>query len=194
MSDPEGLRASDSAPAGVKPDPTTFEPVTEEVTPNARKREVEKDFGRWFAIYPRKAEQRAAFRLFERVLQKREATVEELVAGAQRYAIEVHGRDPAMVKHPTTWLQRQCWVQDPQAAVPAPAHGPPERAFDLPPKIVSSLLAAAPDVSACIYGATWREEDQTIITVSRWGADTLRQRVGPVRLRSIGVNVEPASK
>jgi len=112
VSDPEGLRASDSAPAGVKPDPTTFEPVTEEVTPNARKREVEKDFGRWFAIYPRKAEQRAAFRLFERVLQKREATVEELVAGAQRYAIEVHGRDPAMVKHPTTWLQRQCWVQD----------------------------------------------------------------------------------
>ncbi|TAL34947.1 MAG: helix-turn-helix domain-containing protein [Phenylobacterium sp.] len=191
-SGPPDQRASGTDPAGLTPDPTTFEPVTETIT-SPRKRELDADFETWWEIYPRKTEKRAARELFEAAIRRHGATVDELLSAAQRYAIEVHGRDLSMVKNPTTWLQRQCWFPEAEAAVLSSPEGFPGPEFDLPPRVVSDLFAAAPDVGACLHGATWREEDRTIVTVRRWGADELVKRVGAVRLRALGLRAEAAA-
>jgi hypothetical protein len=190
-SGPEDQRASGADPAGPTPGLTTFEPVTESTT-SPRKRELATAFEEWWEIYPRKAEKRAASQLFEAAVRRHGASIDDLMAGAQRYAIEVHGRELAMVKNPTTWLQRQCWIAEPEVVAVQPPIGSPALEFDLPPEIVSALFAAAPDVGVCLHGATWREDDRTIVTVHRWGADELVKRVGPVRLRTVNLHVEAA--
>lgn len=158
-----------------------------------RKRDVDEAFKRWMGVYPRKAEQRAAHRIFERILRGRRATADELVSGAQRYAIEVRGRDLAMVKNPTTWLQRECWIEDSDVAPVEAPKGLAGKGFDLPSVIVTQLMDAAPDVGVCLHGATWREADRTILTLRQWGADELIKRVGPVRLRALDLKVERAA-
>lgn len=69
-------------------------------------------FDDWWQAYPRRDGKIAARKAFDRVLKDRQATVEELIAGAQRYAAARAGQDPKFTKVPTTWLNGGHWADE----------------------------------------------------------------------------------
>ncbi|MCJ2065036.1 helix-turn-helix domain-containing protein [Methylobacterium sp. J-088] len=74
-------------------------------------------FDEWWETYPRRDGKIAARKAFDRALKDRAATVEELIAGARRYADSRAGQDPKFTKVPTTWLNGGHWADE-----PAPRH------------------------------------------------------------------------
>ena len=71
-------------------------------------------FERWYAHYPRKVARGAAEKAFPKALKL--ATLEELIAGAQRYAKQVAGKEVKYICHPSTWLRAQRWLDEAEAA------------------------------------------------------------------------------
>lgn len=67
-------------------------------------------FERWYAHYPRKVARGAAEKAFPKALKL--ATLEELIAGAQRYAKQVAGKEVKYICHPSTWLRAQRWLDE----------------------------------------------------------------------------------
>ncbi|TXN00568.1 helix-turn-helix domain-containing protein [Methylobacterium sp. WL64] len=70
-------------------------------------------FDEWWQAYPRRDGKIAARKAFDRVLKNRSATIEELIAGARRYAEARAGDDPKFTKVPTTWLNGGHWADEP---------------------------------------------------------------------------------
>src|SRR5262249_59956977 len=68
-------------------------------------------FERFWAAYPRRVAKEAARKAFAKAVEHG-ATVETLIAGAQRYAVERNGQDPKYTKHPATWINAGCWEDD----------------------------------------------------------------------------------
>jgi hypothetical protein len=77
-------------------------------------------FARWWVQYPRKVDKGTAQKAFKRVLQKKIATFDELMAGVMRYAMERTGEDPQFTKHPATWLNAEAWGNEPLVRPPPP--------------------------------------------------------------------------
>jgi len=69
-------------------------------------------FASFWAVYPRKIGKAKARTAFASALGKTSA--DDLVTGARRYADYVawSTQDPRFVKHPTTWLNGECWEDD----------------------------------------------------------------------------------
>lgn len=89
-------------------------------------------FDEWWETYPRRDGKIAARKVFDRVLKNRQATVEELIAGARRYAAARAGQDPKFTKVPTTWLNGGHWADEPVGSgsfqpgqAPSPANDRP---------------------------------------------------------------------
>jgi len=53
----------------------------------------------------------------------RQATPDQILQGAMRYAAERRGEDPRYTKHPATWLNKGCWSD----ATPPPQDQPAGR-------------------------------------------------------------------
>ena len=70
-------------------------------------------FDEWWEAYPRRDGKIAARKAFDRALKNRQATVDELIAGARRYAAARAGQDPKFTKVPTTWLNGGHWADEP---------------------------------------------------------------------------------
>ena len=105
------------------------ETPTETVTQDARKTVTPSDdFDEWWCQYPRSVGKKPARKAYDLVIKKREATAQELLAGAIRYSTERSGQDPKFTKLPAAWLNDGRWADE-----PAPA-GQPAR---------GNLLAAA---------------------------------------------------
>lgn len=68
------------------------------------------DFLDWYARYPRHEGKRNAAKAYERA--RKRATIEQLNAGAERYAADPN-RKPKFTKHPATWLNGDCWDDAP---------------------------------------------------------------------------------
>jgi hypothetical protein len=68
-------------------------------------------FEQFWREYPRKVAKEAAKRAWAAAI-KRGTTPAALIAGAQRYAIERQGQDPKFTKHPATWLNGGCWMDE----------------------------------------------------------------------------------
>ena len=83
-------------------------------------------FQEWYAAYPKKADPKDARRVFDRVLKKREATFEQLLEGAKRYAFETRSTDKKYIKAPAVWLNKGSWANEAGAA--APPRAPVSRA------------------------------------------------------------------
>lgn len=75
------------------------------------------DFEEFYSSYAVKKARRAAEKAYLAAL-KRGATPEQLLAGAQRYAAEVSGKDANFVKHPARWLDGDCWRDENSQAPP----------------------------------------------------------------------------
>lgn len=77
------------------------------------------DFSAWWDVYPRRQSKRPAAAAFAKA--KKRATVDQLIAGARRYAADPH-RVAEFTKLPATWLNGDCWDD-----APLPARGQSSR-------------------------------------------------------------------
>ena len=77
-------------------------------------------FAEFYRVYPLHVARGAAERAYRRIIKKGEATEAELVAGAMRYAAAQDGNDPNYIKHPSTWLNGKCWLDEPAPAAARP--------------------------------------------------------------------------
>lgn len=71
-------------------------------------------FEHWWSIYPRHTAKGAARKAWAAAVKKA-GDVELLFAGARRYSDDP-ARDPKYTKHPTTWLNGECWGDEPLPA------------------------------------------------------------------------------
>jgi len=78
-----------------------------------KEEDIDKDttsFEKFWSVYPRKAGKQDAQRSFERALKA--ATLDEILAGAQRYADDPN-RVAQFTAHPSTWLNQGRWSDEP---------------------------------------------------------------------------------
>ena len=97
-------------------------------------------FDRWYSVYPRRRARRAAFKAYKQA-RSRDATAETLLEGAKRYAAQRTGHDPQFTKYPATWLNGDCWLDEPETRlvdVPAAPSGNAEA-----PSMPERMAAAA---------------------------------------------------
>lgn len=73
------------------------------------------DFAEWYAAYPLHKARGAAARAYARAVRKTSPQV--LLEAARRYRDDPN-RNPKYTKHPATWLNGECWLDEPE---PAPA-------------------------------------------------------------------------
>lgn len=70
-------------------------------------------FEAWWRQYPRKVGKGAARKAYERVVKAGKATPDDLLGGLARYH-----PDPKFTKHPATWLNAECWLDEPDKPTP----------------------------------------------------------------------------
>jgi hypothetical protein len=68
-------------------------------------------FDQFYEVYPRKRAKGAAKKAFKNALSR--ATTEEILAGVKRYAAECVGREAQFIKMPASWLNAECWLDEP---------------------------------------------------------------------------------
>ena len=73
------------------------------------------DFQIWYDVYPLHKARRAAERAYASALNR--TTREAMLAGAARYSADP-GRDPNKTKHPATWLNGDCWLDESKPSEP----------------------------------------------------------------------------
>lgn len=90
-------KGSNKHPPPPQPEPTLF------AGDEAR------EFERWWARYPRKVGKGQARKAWKAARSK--ASPEQLMAGVERYVAEIaeKGTEERYVKHPTSWLNGECW-------------------------------------------------------------------------------------
>lgn len=85
----------------------------------ARESEIQKEFDDWYQQYPRKVSHGTAERAFATV-RRDGVSLETLIDGAKRYSAQVAGKEARYVKHPATWLNGKCWLDEPEPAGAGP--------------------------------------------------------------------------
>jgi len=68
-------------------------------------------FEHFWSIYPRRIAKFKARTAWDKALKF--SSEEEILDGARRYAIERQDEDQQYTKHPATWLNGGCWMDDP---------------------------------------------------------------------------------
>ncbi len=99
--------------------PETEPSLPLELTSTASKNEPD-GFEDFYRVFPRHVARGAAERAYRRIIKNGEATEAALLAGAMRYAAAQDGKDPGYIKHPTTWLNGKCWLDEPTRAAARP--------------------------------------------------------------------------
>jgi hypothetical protein len=83
--------------------------------PRAKLKDLTADFEGWWTQYPRKVSKGAAATAYAKA-RKSGATAEELELGAMRYAAMRTDQDRMYTMHGATWLNKQCWLDEPEPA------------------------------------------------------------------------------
>lgn len=87
----------------------------------ATKEQIEQDFQHFWEAYPKRSgpnPKKPAFEKFKGHIVKGRATAAEMIAGAERYAVNVSDKDPQFIAQTQTWLNQMRW-QDSDWAAPA---------------------------------------------------------------------------
>jgi hypothetical protein len=103
-----------------------FEEPSEISPPVAADEAAEVAFEEWYGHFPKHVAKGAARKAYRRA-RHRGASAEELKLGAMRYAASVIGHDPKFIKHPATWLNGECWLDEPDKQ-PTPTNARPATA------------------------------------------------------------------
>jgi hypothetical protein len=69
-------------------------------------------FAEFWLVYPRKVAKGAAERAWAKAV-KAGADPVDVLAGAARYGQDRAAQDPKFTKHPATWLNGRCWLDEP---------------------------------------------------------------------------------
>jgi hypothetical protein len=69
-------------------------------------------FARWYAIYPRKKQRKAAEKAFQKVRVGGEITFDSLLAATQRHAAAVKDEDPKFIPYPASWLNAGSYLDE----------------------------------------------------------------------------------
>jgi helix-turn-helix protein len=101
------------------------------------------EFDEFWTVYPRKEAKRAAARAFDAALRR--GTAEDVIAGAVRYRARPDRRKE-FTKHPATWLNGDCWLDD--AEIDAPPAAEPEFHEQPPPPSPEDKAALAEAIAA----------------------------------------------
>lgn len=82
------------------------------LTPRDRALSQAEEFTAFYELYPRKKSKGAARLAFARA--RKLVTFEELMAGVEDYIkwLTAEGTEMRYVKHPSTWLNQECWDDD----------------------------------------------------------------------------------
>jgi hypothetical protein len=75
--------------------------------------DFDSEFDEFWSAYPRRENKQSARRAMKSALKK--TPFYEILAGATRYRLDPN-RDPAYTKHAATWLNNECWNDDPLPA------------------------------------------------------------------------------
>ena len=75
------------------------------------KESINKLFEEWWTFVPRKVGKGQARTAFSRALKK--TSFETLKVKISRYSAEVRDMDPRYIRHPTTWLNGEGWLDEP---------------------------------------------------------------------------------
>lgn len=70
------------------------------------------EFDQWYSGYPKKEAKEAARRAF--VKARRSTSLDELIAGRDRYVVSMQGKDRQYIALPATWLNAGRWADEPQ--------------------------------------------------------------------------------
>ncbi|MDE3791711.1 DUF1376 domain-containing protein [Sinorhizobium meliloti] len=106
----------------------------------------------FWPVYPRKVGKGQAIKAY-RAARKR-ASAEEITSGAKRYASDRSGQDPSFTKHPATWLNGQCWLDEP---VPQQRQHPQAQS---PPRPQSPSLQRHHEIHARLKRELYGEPDE----------------------------------
>jgi hypothetical protein len=116
---------------GVRTTVRTEDPYEDPETSPERKSpsaaDVKSAFEEWWCQYPKRVSKGAARKAYQRIIKSKQATVEQLKLGAMRYAASVTSHDFKFIKHPATWLNGECWADEPDRQ-PAPTDARPATA------------------------------------------------------------------
>jgi hypothetical protein len=82
--------------------------------PRTKPKDLAADFEAWWLQYPRKRSKGAARKAYDKA--RKSATAEELELGAMRYSAMRSSEDPTYTMHGATWLNKQCWLDEPEPA------------------------------------------------------------------------------
>lgn len=69
-------------------------------------------FEQFWEIFPRRVGKGSAKKSFKNAANR--ASYAEILDGARRYAKESLGRETQYIKHPSTWLNADCWLDEPE--------------------------------------------------------------------------------
>lgn len=116
-----------------RPDPTVVL-ATQVLPKNSRssastQRPVPEGFEEFWRAYPRRVGKKHAENAYAKALTKTSPAV--LIAGAKFYAMEQHFTDKEFIKHPRTWLNGECWTDEPATTPQEPLSA--DEAATLPP-------------------------------------------------------------
>lgn len=73
---------------------------------------LDHDFETWWLAYPRRTGKGHAEKAYTTARKITDAAT--LLAGAERYAADKRGEDSRYIKHPRTWLNGKCWLDEPE--------------------------------------------------------------------------------
>ncbi|MGN7962166.1 hypothetical protein [Brucella sp. 22210] len=110
-----GVTVTDAVSPKKETSPT---PPKEKTTPstiseaNASSISLENEFEQQFwPAYPRRVGKGQALKAFRSA--RKQAELETILAGVRRYAADRQGENPEFTKHAATWLNGQCWTDEP---------------------------------------------------------------------------------
>ena len=105
---------------GLLPSPNLLPPIPPK--PPRGRREIADEppgFSEFYDAFPRREARRSAAKAYAAALKR--ASAEQIRAGAERYAAQRQGQDQKFTKLPATWLNSDCWLDQP--VQPQPAEG-----------------------------------------------------------------------
>ena len=79
----------------------------------ARERVIREEFDNWYQHYPKKVSRGAAEGPFGKARVDGGVGLEILIEATKHYAAQMAGKDSQYIKHPATWLNGKCWLDEP---------------------------------------------------------------------------------
>ena len=82
------------------------------------KKALEVSFEEFWSICPKKVSKKACLSKFIGIIQRGEATIQDLFDGMVRHRGEVHGKEAQYIPHPQTWLNQGRWTDGQENQAP----------------------------------------------------------------------------